>query len=125
MADVTYIPDNMGQGNNLLPWLLAGNNGFGGLGGFNSIVDIFGLAIVAQMFGWGNGGWGGGFGNNGAGMAGRGKYAGGRWLALVFPEHHVRFPLKEVRVDFRVDGSQPFAEICGHSFQSIQHCGKR
>lgn len=70
MADVTYIPDNMGQGNNLLPWLLAGNNGFGGLGGFNSIVDIFGLAIVAQMFGWGNGGWGGGFGGNGAGMAG-------------------------------------------------------
>ena len=69
MADVTYIPDGMGQGNNLLPWLLAGNNGFGGLGGFNSIVDIFGLAIVAQMFGW-NGGLGGGFGGNGAGMAG-------------------------------------------------------
>lgn len=70
MADVTYIPDGLGQGNNLLPWLLANNNGFGGLGGFNSIVDIFGLAIVAQMFGWGNGGWGGGFGGNGAGMAG-------------------------------------------------------
>ena len=70
MADVTYIPDGMGQGNNLLPWILANNNGFGGLGGFNSIVDIFGLAIIAQMFGWGNGGWGGGFGGNGAGMAG-------------------------------------------------------
>ena len=70
MADVTYIPDSNGQMNNYLPWLLAGNNGFGGLGGFNSIVDIFGLAIVAQMFGWGNGGWGGGFGGNGAGMAG-------------------------------------------------------
>ncbi len=70
MADVTYIPDGMGQGNNLLPWLLAGNNGFGGLGGFNSIVDIFGLAIVAQMFGWGNGGWGGGFGGNAGSAAG-------------------------------------------------------
>ena len=74
MADVTYIPDGMGQGNNLLPWLLANNNGFGGLGGFNSIVDIFGLAIVAQMFGWGNGGWGagwgGGFGNNAGSAAG-------------------------------------------------------
>ena len=74
MADVTYIPDGLGQGNNLLPWLLANNNGFGGLGGFNSIVDIFGLAIVAQMFGWGNGGWGGGwgggFGNNAGSAAG-------------------------------------------------------
>jgi hypothetical protein len=69
MADVTYIPDGMGQGNNLLPWLLAGNNGFGGLGGFNSIIDIFGLAIVAQMFGWNGNGFGG-LGGNGAGMAG-------------------------------------------------------
>ena len=71
MADVAYIPDN-NQANNILPWLLAGNNGgFGGFGGgFNSIVDIFGLAIVAQMLGWNGGGFGGGFGGNGAGMAG-------------------------------------------------------
>jgi len=71
MADVAYIPDN-NQANNILPWLLAGNNGgFGGFGGgFNSIVDIFGLAIVAQMLGWNGGGFGGNFGGNGAGMAG-------------------------------------------------------
>ncbi|MBR3466533.1 MAG: hypothetical protein IKH15_04870 [Bacteroidales bacterium] len=46
--------------------------GFGnGFGSFNSIADLFGLAIIASMFGWGNngfggfGGWGGG---NGAGF---------------------------------------------------------
>ena len=34
MADsVTYIPDGNSQANNLLPWMLAGNNGFGGIGG--------------------------------------------------------------------------------------------
>ena len=37
--------------------------GFGnGFGSFNSIADLFGLAIIASMFGWGNGGWGNGFG---------------------------------------------------------------
>lgn len=39
-----------------------------GFGSFNSIADLFGLAIIASMFGWGNGGWGGfggGFGNAG------------------------------------------------------------
>ena len=70
MADtITYLPEQ-NQANNVLPWMLAGNNGFGNGNslGFNSIVDIFGLAIVAQMFGYGpNGGLGG---NNGAGMAG-------------------------------------------------------
>ena len=39
----------------------------GGFGSFNSIADLFGLAIIASMFGWGNGGWGGGFGNWGGG----------------------------------------------------------
>lgn len=42
-----------------------------GFGSFNSIADLFGLAIIASMFGWGNGGWGGfgGFGGgNGAGF---------------------------------------------------------
>ncbi len=65
MADVTYIPDanNGNQMNNWLPWMLAGNGGFG-IGGLNSITDLFGLAIVAQMFGFGNG-FGGGFGGGG------------------------------------------------------------
>lgn len=64
MADVTYIPDanNGNQMNNWLPWMLAGNGGFG-IGGLNSITDLFGLAIVAQMFGFGN--YGGGIGGGG------------------------------------------------------------
>lgn len=66
MADVTYIPDanNGNQINSWLPWMLAGNGGFG-LGGLNSITDLFGLAIVAQMFGFGNN-FGGGFGGGNA-----------------------------------------------------------
>lgn len=65
MADVTYIPDQNQATNNLLPWMLAGG-GFGGFGGFNNIIDIFGLAIVAQMFGWNGNGFGGGFGGGNA-----------------------------------------------------------
>ena len=41
--------------------------GFGnGFGSFNSIADLFGLAIIASMFGWGGGNWGG-FGGFGGG----------------------------------------------------------
>jgi hypothetical protein len=41
-----------------------------GFGSFNSIADLFGLAIIASMFGWGNGfgGFGGFGGGNGAGF---------------------------------------------------------
>lgn len=67
MADVTYIPDQQNQMNSWLPWMIAGNNGGFGLGGLNSITDLFGLAIVAQMFGFGNN-WNGLGGGNG--MAG-------------------------------------------------------
>lgn len=46
---------------------------FGGLGNgfgsFNSIADLFGLAIIASMFGWGNGNGWGGFGGFGGGNA--------------------------------------------------------
>lgn len=46
--------------------------GFGsGFGSFNSIADLFGLAIIASMFGWGGGNWGG-FGGNWGGGAGAG-----------------------------------------------------
>ena len=45
---------------------------FGNGNGFNSIADLFGLAIIASMFGWGGNGFGGGFGgwggNGGAGF---------------------------------------------------------
>lgn len=49
----------------------AGFGGWGnGFGSFNSIADLFGLAIIASMFGWNGGNWGnGGFGV-GAGTAG-------------------------------------------------------
>lgn len=62
-SDKTIIlPDNSHPG-------YAG--GFGnGLGGFNSIADLFGLAIIASMFGWNGGNWNGGLGNAGGGAAG-------------------------------------------------------
>lgn len=66
---VVYTPEGNQGMNQLLPWMIAGNGGFGGLGGLNSITDLFGLAIVAQMFGFGNGNWGG-FGGNGNAAAG-------------------------------------------------------
>lgn len=48
---------------------LGWNNGYGngGFGSFNSIADLFGLAIIASMFGWngGNGGFGNWGGNAG------------------------------------------------------------
>lgn len=70
MAEIYSIPDGNTGGNGIPFSIPVG--GFGGNGmfgnGFNSIADLFGLAIIASMFGWGNGGWGNGFGggNNGA-----------------------------------------------------------
>jgi hypothetical protein len=63
MADIYQIPDN---GNNSgIPFsITVGGNGLGFGNGMNGIADLFGLAIIASMFGWGNGGWGNGFGNN-------------------------------------------------------------
>ena len=76
MAEIYQIPEN--GNNNSLPYSIpVGFGGFGGNGmfgngnGFNSIADLFGLAIIASMFGWGNGGFGGGFGfGGGNGAAG-------------------------------------------------------
>ena len=73
MSEIYQLPDNNGGNNGNIPFSIPiglGNmgGGFGsGLGGFNSIADLFGLAIIASMFGWGNGGFGGGFGNWGGG----------------------------------------------------------
>lgn len=73
MADtkVFSFPEN-GSGANSIPFSIpigVGNGFGGGLGGFNSIADLFGLAIIASMFGWGNGGFGGfgGWGGNAGG----------------------------------------------------------
>ena len=66
-SDKTIIlPDNQNHGYPYYP--VAGGFG-GGFGSFNSIADLFGLAIIASMFGWGNNGFGGGFGNWGGGNA--------------------------------------------------------
>ena len=75
MSEIYQLPDNSGNNNGTnIPFSIPiglggfGNGGFGfGNGGFNSIADLFGLAIIASMFGWGNGGFGGGFGNWGGG----------------------------------------------------------
>lgn len=69
MADVTYIPDQ-NQANNVLPWMLAGqNNGglFGGNGWGGGILGFF----LGLLFGNGWGGLGG-FGNGFGGGAGAG-----------------------------------------------------
>lgn len=67
MADsITYLPEQ-NQANNVLPWMLAGNNGWGnGLGGWGGGILGFFLGL---LFGNGFGGWGNGFGGfgNGAG----------------------------------------------------------
>lgn len=66
MADVTYIPENQGN-NNILPWMLAGNGGwgsgiFGGAGGSAFIGSLLG-SLFPNLFGWGGmGGYGGGIG---------------------------------------------------------------
>lgn len=66
-SDKTIIlPENNHPG-----YYPAYGGGFGnGFGSFNSIADLFGLAIIASMFGWNGNNWGnGGFGG-GAGAAG-------------------------------------------------------
>lgn len=60
------------EGNQYPGYAYPAMGGFGnGFGSFNSIADLFGLAIIASMFGWGNngfGGFGGWGGNSGAGF---------------------------------------------------------
>lgn len=70
MAEIYQIPESNNNGGIPFSIPIGGNGMFGG--GFNSIADLFGLAIVASIFGWGNNGFGGGFGggNNGAAYLG-------------------------------------------------------
>jgi cellobiose-specific phosphotransferase system component IIA len=78
MSEIYQLPES-NSGNATIPFSIPigfggmGNNGmFGNGSGFNSIADLFGLAIIASMFGWGGNGFGGGFGgwggNGGAGF---------------------------------------------------------
>lgn len=62
MAEIYQIPENNGTPQFTIPIGGMGNGGFGFGNGMNGIVDLFGLAIIASIFGWGNGGFGGGFG---------------------------------------------------------------
>lgn len=55
MAEIYQLPEsNNGLGN--IPFSIPvggmGNGLFGGNYGMNGIFDIFGLAIIASMFGW-------------------------------------------------------------------------
>ena len=72
MAEIYQLPDN-GNNNGNIPFSIPiggfGNGGFGFGNGMNGIADLFGLAIIASMFGWGNG-WGNGFMGGNAGGAG-------------------------------------------------------
>lgn len=77
MAEIYQLPEGNGSNNggfNGIPFSIPiggfgmGNGfGFGGGYGMNGIADLFGLAIIASMFGWNGGGFGNGFGGgNGA-----------------------------------------------------------
>lgn len=74
MAEIYQLPDNNGNtGMGNIPFSIPiggfGGGLFGGGNyGMNGIADLFGLAIIASMFGWNGGGFGnGGFGGgNGA-----------------------------------------------------------
>ena len=74
MAEIYQLPES-GNNNGTIPFSIPiglGNGFGGGFGSFNSIADLFGLAIIASMFGWGNGGFGGGFGGWGGNAGGAG-----------------------------------------------------
>ena len=62
---VFSFPENGNNANNIPFSIPIGGNGFGFGNGMNGIVDLFGLAIIASIFGWNNGGFGGWGGNGG------------------------------------------------------------
>jgi len=74
MADVTYIPDQMNQANNILPWMLASqygngwNNGgvFGGGPGFGAFLGGLIGSALPNFIGLGGNGGGWNNGNNAA-----------------------------------------------------------
>jgi len=78
MAEIYQLPsENSGNNGANIPFSIPigfggmGNNGFGFGNGMNGIYDLLGVAIIASLFGWNNGGFGGfGGGFGGAGGAG-------------------------------------------------------
>lgn len=76
MSEIYQLPDNSGNNGGFgnIPFSIPiggfGGGLFGGNYGMNGIADLFGLAIIASMFGWNNGGFGnGGFGGGNSGAA--------------------------------------------------------
>ena len=76
MAEIYQLPENSGNNGGFgnIPFSIPiggfGGGLFGGNYGMNGIADLFGLAIIASMFGWNNGGFGnGGFGGGNSGAA--------------------------------------------------------
>lgn len=73
MAEIYQLPENGNNGNATIPFSIPigfggmNNGGFGFGNGMNGIYDLLGVAIIASLFGWGNGGFG--FGGNGFGGA--------------------------------------------------------
>lgn len=73
MAEIYQLPENGNNGNATIPFSIpigfggVNNGGFGFGNGMNGIYDLLGVAIIASLFGWGNGGFG--FGGNGFGGA--------------------------------------------------------
>ena len=65
MADIYQIPEGNNGGSIPFSIPLGTNGGFGFGNGMNGIVDLFGLAIIASIFGWNGNGFGGGFGGSG------------------------------------------------------------
>ena len=70
MAEIYQLPEsNNGLGNIPFSIPVGGmSNGLGFGNGMNGIYDLLGVAIIASLFGWNNGGFG--FGGNGFGGAG-------------------------------------------------------
>ena len=64
MSEIYQLPDNGNNNGTNIPFsipigLVGMNNGFGFGNGMNGIYDLLGVAIIASLFGWNNGGFGG------------------------------------------------------------------
>lgn len=69
------VPDNGNNNNNVLPWMLAGNGGFGGFGGGNFWGAGIGAFLGSALGNWFGGGNGFGGNNGGAAAASLGAQA--------------------------------------------------
>lgn len=75
MSETILVPDNGNNNNNVLPWMLAGNGGFGGFGGGNFWGAGIGAFLGSALGNWFGGGNGFGGNNGGAAAASLGAQA--------------------------------------------------